>query len=144
MPVYIDTSALAKRYVSERGSDAFDAFVHECEDELVISPLVHVEFESVLQRLKREGLLDTAQLRRARDAFHDDLGASLWSVRAFEPGAFHRASELLRALRTPLAALDALHLGSALSFGCDSLASADRSLLQAASSSRLAVHAFVV
>ena len=142
MPIYVDTSALAKRYVLERGSDAFDAFLQSCEDDCVISPLGTTEFESVLQRLRRQGHIDTAFARRARADFLADLHGALWEVRAFSIGSFSQAAELMRSLDIPLATLDALHLASALDFGCDAFATGDRQLSKAASKRGLTVYDF--
>lgn len=142
MPVYVDTSALAKRYVLEQGSDAFDAFLQGCEDECVISALGTTEFESVLQHLRRRGFIDAAFARRARDSFLADLHSALWAVRPFAINSFSQAAELMRSLDTPLATLDALHLASALNFGCDGFATSDRQLSRAASRRGLTVHDF--
>jgi uncharacterized protein len=142
MPIYVDTSALAKRYVLEQGSDAFDAFLRDCEDDCVISPLGTTEFESVLQRLRRQGYIDAAFARQARNDFLADLNSALWAVRPFASSSFSQATELMRSLDTPLATLDALHLASALEFGCDSFATSDRQLSRAASKRGLTVHDF--
>lgn len=142
MPVYFDTSALAKRYVAEPDSDAVDAFVQGLDGERVISPLVATEFESVLARLQRQQLIDERYGELARREFAADLTATLWQMHAFEPTSFARASLLLRELASPLATLNALHLACALELGCDALATGDRQLARAAAESGLAVHAF--
>ena len=142
MPIYIDTSALAKRYLAERGSDAFDAFLQACEDDFVISPLGSTEFESILQRLARQGHIDGAYARQARSDFASDLHRAVWSMHEFALVAFAEAAELMRTLKAPLATLDALHLASAIEFGCDGFASGDRALCRAASERGLVVHDF--
>lgn len=142
MPIYVDTSALVKRYVSEPGSNAFDAFLRSSEDTCVISSLGSTEFESVLQRLKRQGHIDEAYAVQARSDFVSDLNAALWSVHAFVPTTFARAAELMRTLEAPLATLDALHLASAIEFRCDRFATSDRQLVHAAAQRGLAVHDF--
>lgn len=142
MPIYVDTSALAKRYFLAQGSDAFDAFLRSCEDDCVISPLGTTEFESVLQRLRRQGFIDAAFARRARADFLNDLHTALWAVRPFAISSFSQAAELMRSLDIPLATLDALHLASALDFGCDGFATSDRHLSRAASKRGLTVHDF--
>lgn len=142
MPIYIDTSALVKRYFSEPGSNAFDAFLQSCEENCVISSLGSTEFESMLQRLKRQGLIDNAYAEQARSDFLSDLNASLWSVHAFAPATFARAAELMRTLIAPLATLDAIHLASAIEFRCDRIATSDRQLFRAASERGLTVHDF--
>lgn len=142
MAIYIDTSALAKRYVLEQGSDAFDAFLQVCEDDCVISALGTTEFESILQRLRRQGFIDAAFARRARDSFLADLHLALWAVRPFANSSFSQAAELMRSMDTPLATLDALHLASAIDFGCNGFATSDRQLSKAASRRGLTVHDF--
>ncbi|MBE7418917.1 MAG: type II toxin-antitoxin system VapC family toxin [Ideonella sp.] len=142
MSIYIDTSALAKRYIAERGSDEFEAFVQAEGADCVICQLATVELESVLRRLQRERLIDSGYALQVRRDFASDLASALWSMQAFDAACFARANELLRALDSPLAALDALHLASAVELGCDALATADRQLARAAAECGLTVHIF--
>lgn len=144
MPIYIDTSALAKRYIAERGSDAFDAFLLEQTDDCVISPLVATELESIVQRLRRQQLIDARYATQVRRDFAQDLRAALWSMRPFAASGLTLAAELLRTLASPLATLDALHLASAIELGCDALATADRQLAVAAAERGLGVHPFML
>jgi predicted nucleic acid-binding protein len=142
MAIYIDTSALAKRYLLEAGSDAFEAFLQQCNDDCVISPLGSTEFESVLQRLRRQQLIDVDYAEQARQDFLADLHSALWVLRPFAPSGFPQAARLMRTLDVPLATLDALHLAAALDAGCQGLATGDRQLSRAASSCGLTVHDF--
>lgn len=142
MSIYIDTSALAKRYLLERGSEAFDAFLQDCDDDCVISALGSTEFESILQRLRRQRLIDAGYAEQARKDFLADLQTALWVVRPFAISSFPQAADLMRTLDVPLATLDALHLASALELGCRGFATSDRQLLQAAARRGLTVHDF--
>jgi len=142
VPVYVDTSALVKRYVHEQQSLAFDAFLEASDDSFVLSPLTLTELESVLQRRLRQGDFDKRYWQRTRTLIADDLMAALWQVQPFDPSAFEAASRLIRELGLPLATLDALHLASAHAFGCDQLVTSDRQLARAAERSGLAVHDF--
>jgi len=142
MAVYVDTSALLKRYVNEATSPAFDAFVAGDDDDFIISPLTITELESVLQRRLRQGDFDRRYLGRTRTLFGRDMASALWQVRPFEPAAFDEAARLMRELRQPLATLDALHLASALLYDCDRLATSDRQLARAAEASGLTIHDF--
>jgi len=144
VPVYIDTSALAKRYVAERGSDAFDRFVAEPAAHCVICPLGAVELESVLQRLQRQRLIDRAFADQVRRAFASDLASAVWAMTGFDVACFARGTELLRDLNAPLGTLDALHLACAIESGCDALATGDRQLARAAEECGLIVHRFFV
>ena len=142
MAIYIDTSALAKRYLLERGSEAFDAFLQDCDDDCVICALGGTEFESILQRLRRQQLIDTDYADQARQDFLDDLQTALWVVRPFAASSFLQAADLMRTLDVPLATLDALHLASALALDCRGFATADRHLSRAAAQRGLTVHDF--
>ncbi len=142
--IYIDTSALAKRYVAEVGSTEFDDFLAAEEAEFVVSPLVATELESILQRLMREARISAAYAEQARELFAIDLASALWSMRPFGASVFAHAAQSMRELALPLATLDALHLACAIELRCEALASGDRRLLAAAAARGLRVHSFVV
>jgi uncharacterized protein len=144
MAIYIDTSALAKRYLAEKGSDAFDAFLIEQVDDCLISPLVATELESVVQRLLRQRLIDKAYAAQVRQDFANDLSGALWSMRPFPSAGLALAGNLLRKLSAPLATLDALHLATAIEFDCSAIATSDRQLAKAAAEHGLEVHPFSV
>ena len=67
MGIYVDTSALIKRYVHERTSHDFEVFLGAESEDLVISPLGLTEFESMLNRRLRRRDFDHAYLERSRD-----------------------------------------------------------------------------
>ena len=142
MAVYVDTSALVKRYVNEKSSAQVDSFVAAADDELVVSPLGLTEFESTLQRRLRQREFDRAFLERARDLLARDLEGALWSVQPFDPNVIPHATRLIRELDTPLATLDAIHLASAQSYGCSAVATADRQFARAAQLCGMAIHDF--
>jgi uncharacterized protein len=144
MPIYIDTSALAKRYLAEKGSDAFDAFLIGQMDDCVISPLVAIELESVVQRLLRQRLIDRAYAEQVRQDFAGDLRAALWSMRPFPSAGLALAADLMRTLAAPLATLDALHLATAIEFDCSAIATGDRRMADAANERGLEVHSFQI
>jgi uncharacterized protein len=131
MSIYIDTSALAKRYVHEATSERFDRFVADSKDEFVLTPLIVTELVSALRKRLR-----------AEAAFDRDLRDALWTMVPVEPTAYDAASALIRKLNTPLAALDAIHLASALGHGCAGIATSDRQLVRAAQLCSLEVHDF--
>ena len=143
MATYFDTSALAKRYIAELGSDTVDQFLAQHADDCVISPLVATEFESILQRLLRQGLIEASFAARARSSFANDLSGALWAMQPFEVASFGRAAGLMRDLAAPLATLDALHLARAIELKCAALATSDRQLALAAQASGLLVHTFL-
>lgn len=142
MSVYIDTSALAKRYVHEAASERFDRFVAESASDFLVTPLIVTEFVSVLRRRLRAGEFDATYLRRAESAFDRDLRDAVWSMVPVSPDAFEAASNLIRGLDLPLATLDAIHLASAIGHDCSAIATSDRQLARAAERCKLAVHDF--
>lgn len=142
MSVYVDTSALTKRYLSEATSEPFDRFVQACEVPLQITPLTVTEFHSTLMLRLRMGDLDADYVERARSSFSIDLQSQLWAWAPFPAAAFGDASQLIQSLGAPLATLDALHLASARLFGCQGFATADLRLGRAAERCGLTLHDF--
>ncbi len=139
---YVDTSALVKRYVAERGSAAFEAFCESDDRQFVISPLVGTEFTGVLRRRLRTGELVSRYAAEARRRFHDDVASGGWRLLALDTAVFARASDLMWTLGAPLATLDAMHLAFAMLHEADSLATSDRQLAAACRKAKLDVHTF--
>ncbi|MBZ0303975.1 MAG: type II toxin-antitoxin system VapC family toxin [Anaerolineae bacterium] len=137
MSVYfVDTSALAKRYVPEIGSQWVISWIlPEANHVVIISELASVEFFSLLNRRVREGTLTASSLAILQSNFlvhqeKDYLVVQLDNTVAI--GA------LMLVNKYPLRTLDALQLSSALKAKAlfdvpMTFVSADRNLLQAAS-----------
>jgi predicted nucleic acid-binding protein len=109
---YIDTSALVKRYVAEVGS----AWVRR----MVARPVLHViytaaltevEVRSALQRLVREGRLDTAQAQRLTQRVLQHFTRRYQLIRITRP-VVAEAGRLVEGY--PLRAYDAVQLACAL------------------------------
>jgi predicted nucleic acid-binding protein len=111
---YFDASALAKRYVRERGSLKVRRLLSS--DSPATSRLSHVEIASALMRRSREGMLSEAKRESVLAVLDDDLSAMLVVECSFEIVA--RANTLLR--RHVLRAGDAIQLASGLHL-CDAL-----------------------
>lgn len=110
MPYYADTSAIAKLYVSEAGSERMLALDLTG---LAVSALVLAEMASALARRRRDGSLPESDGRTIWERFRGDLAG--WVVVDLAGSIVDRAAALLYdgslgALRT----LDALQLVSAL------------------------------
>ena len=144
MRIYVDTSALLKRFVAEAQSDRFDQFVMQSSesDELTLSPLCLTEAVSALKRRERMGELDANYVLSAWGQLQQEVSAGLWMMTPFPALAFAKACEAMLALTTPLAALDALHLATAQLCNCQAMASADARLCEAAHQAGLQVHRF--
>ncbi len=118
MPTFfVDTSALAKLYHQEIGSDYLERLLQQPDARLTISRLSIVEMESVFAMKVRAGQLDLANLEVARRRLRADLAQSRLGVtRPVEEKHFRDARNLIirfgagEGLRT----LDALQLSIAL------------------------------
>ncbi len=140
--IYIDTSALAKRYLREAGSDEFDLFLGRLAS-VSISRLTMVEFRCLLGRRRRNRDLDTGAEHRAAAALEDDVAQGFIEVHPLEDRHAIAARDLLiRLAAIPLRTLDALHLAIATAMGAGALATADDILAGAAEALRLPVEWF--
>ena len=133
MILYLDTSALVKLVVEERGSDAVDALVATTEY-AVSSVIAYAECRSAIARAGKLGRVDAAAAVRSLDRVWDAVQTLDVDLRLSA-----RAGEL--ASRHLLRGMDALHLASALEMVTPELpvafATFDRALAQAARAERL-------
>lgn len=117
MPQYfLDTSALAKLYRIELGSDLVDRIASEAESRQFISRFTILEMESVLALKFRTGEIDEQSVTIARRRLEADLGSRRLLVATVSDDHLRGARQLLiehgrtEALRGP----DALQLSVAL------------------------------
>jgi uncharacterized protein len=109
---YIDTSALVKRYVAEVGSAWVRRMVaRPVHHVLYTAALTEVEVRSALQRLVREGRLDTAQAQRLTQRVTQHFTRRYQLIRITRT-VVTQAGMLLE--RHPLRAYDAVQLACAL------------------------------
>ncbi len=127
MKVFLDTSALAKRYIAEHGSDEVMALCQKA-DGLVVSVICLPEMISTLSRLLREKRLARAEYRKLKD----DAMADLADIDICQITADILASAVSLLELHPLRAMDALHVASALAVKPDLFVSADHRQLSAA------------
>lgn len=122
---YLDTSALAKWYLNEPGSEAFVSFL-QCLDSAVISSLTVTEMRSLLSRRRRMGDLSVELEMLLFAAFLEDIDRGWLQRYPFDDARFGEASNLIaRYPEQPLRTLDALHLTLAAQMGLPMLATAD-------------------
>jgi predicted nucleic acid-binding protein len=125
--VFLDTSAFAKRYVAEQGSDKVLAMCQQA-DSLVVSVICLPELVSTLSRLVREKKLTKAAYRTLKgDAMADLADVDICQI---TPEVLASVVSLLEL--HPLRAMDALHVACALACKPDVFASADHRQLLAA------------
>lgn len=142
MSLYVDTSALAKWYVAESGSDAFDAFICN-RSPANISRLTVVELRCMLARRRRNHELSVAVEKKVFQAFQSHVRDGIFVVLAMSDAHFVRALEILGELRTvPLRTLDALHLAVAHTHNIAAIATADQVMVDAARALKFETHVF--
>lgn len=134
MRVFFDTSALAKRYVVEEGSNKVMA-VCDRADTLAISVICLPELISTLSRLVREKKISPAQYRATRGAILTDLAGV--DICEMTPQVMDSVIELLE--QHHLRAMDAIHVACALAYQPDLFVSADKRQAEAARKSGIKV-----
>lgn len=138
MRLFLDSSALAKRYVEEAGSERLESMLGGAE-RLGLSVLVVPEVVSGLRRRRRERDLTEAQYVAAkaallRDVTDSEIVAVVDTVVAAAIGILERSN---------VRALDAIHIAAALEWSADLFATADERQLQAAERAGLTVERLV-
>lgn len=134
MKVFLDTSAFAKRYVAEQGSDKVIELCQQA-DSLVVSVICLPELISTLSRLLREKKLAKADYRKLKgDAMADMADVDICQ---FTPDILASVVSLLES--HPLRAMDALHVACALIVEPDIFVSADHRQLSAAQKAGLKI-----
>lgn len=127
MKVFLDTSAFAKRYVAENGSDKVLALCEKA-DGIIVSVICLPELISTLCRLVREQKLAKADyLRLKSDATADLADADICQI---TPDVLASVVTLLEL--HPLRVMDAFHVACALALNPDAFASGDHRQLAAA------------
>lgn len=133
---FLDTSALAKLYHHEPGSDLVEAWAADGTVLLWISDLARTELHSALIRKVREGEVTTEVLHEILEGFRIDL-LHRFHIVPLAAGIVEGAIDLLieHGKRHPLRTLDALQLASAQAVGAEGLTfvTADSKLITVAS-----------
>ena len=120
MNVFLDSSALAKRYIQEPGSDRLEGILSSASS-LGVSVICVSEVVSALCRRRREGKLSRQAYLKAKQALFADIEDS--SVVNVTDRVVARAVELLE--RWPLRSSDSLHVASAAEWSAELFVSAD-------------------
>jgi len=118
--VFLDSSALAKRYIDEAGSDRVQEILVSA-DSLGVSVLCVPEIASALCRRRREGHLTRQQYFAAVQALMDDIEDA--SVIGITAAVVARAVDLLE--RWALRSSDSLQIACAAEWSPDLFVSAD-------------------
>ena len=129
---FFDSSAFAKRYVEEKGSQEVDD-ICRVTTTLALSVLCVPEIMSALTRRLRERHLTRQDYLAAKNRLSDDVADAV--VINLTPAVISRAGFLLET--NALRAMDALHVACALEWGAELFVSSDRRQIRAARKSGL-------
>ena len=127
MKAFLDSSAFAKRFIEESGSDEVEAACAQASA-LGLSVICVPEVMSALNRRRRERSLTPRQYKVAKHRLMDDIhDADIINLTVSVVGSAIRVLE-----ESPVRAMDALHIACALEWGADLFASSDQQQLKAA------------
>lgn len=127
MRIFLDTSALAKRYIAERNSARVRALCLRA-DRLAVSIICLPELVSMLRRLVRERRLNETRYQLLRAVMLDDLADA--DICEITTDVMRCTISLLEV--SPLRAMDAIQVACAHIYEAELFASADRRQLAAA------------
>jgi uncharacterized protein len=127
MKTFFDSSAFAKRYIAEQGSDEVDA-ICQATDELALCVICVPEIVSALNRRVREKVVSRAdygvvKLRLLEDVRDAEIINLTDEVVAYA---------MLVLEQNPIRAMDALHLAAAKAWKADLFVTADNGQARAA------------
>jgi predicted nucleic acid-binding protein len=123
--IYLDTSALAKWYINEKGSEEVEEYIQN-HGPMDISDLTVVEMRSLLSRHRQNKSINSRQEIKIFAAFQEDIRYKFLICHPFPAGLAAGTVNVLSLLSDiPLRTLDALHLTMAREIGADCLATAD-------------------
>jgi len=134
MKVLLDSSALAKRFIPEKGSKKVIDACREA-DELCISIICYPEIISALNRLKNEKKINKHEYVNAKQKIATDLRDV--SVCNITEDTVAQVVHLLE--ENSLRTMDAIHIAAALEWKTDLFISADQQQLKAAKKAGLKV-----
>jgi predicted nucleic acid-binding protein len=124
---FFDSSAFAKRYVEEPGSEAVDALCLAAT-ELALSVVCIPEILSALNRRLRERALTARQYATAKESLFQDIRDA--AIVNLTPDVISTCTTILEA--SPVRALDALHVACAIRWEAELFVSADERQIAAA------------
>jgi predicted nucleic acid-binding protein len=130
----VDSSAFAKRYVKEVGSEKLDRLLQNAND-LGLCVITLPEIISALNRRWREGSLNDKDYEKAKNELLNDADDA--TVLQITPSVTSQAVKLLES--NALRAMDTLHIACALEWNAHLFVTADRRQFKAGMNSGLQV-----
>lgn len=134
MRIFFDSSAFAKRYVREEGTDVVLTWCDQAT-ELCLSGIALAEIVSAFCRLLRENRVSPAQYRNLKAMLMADITDA--AICDLTPEVIRHSIVALE--NNALRGMDAIHLGSALALNVDVFVSADARQCVAATQAGLKV-----
>ena len=134
MKVFFDTSAIAKRYIDEIGTEIV---IDICQKttELYLCSICVPEFISVISRLKREGRITQSQFNNIKKTFLVEIVDA--TILQITPEIIINSVHLLE--KYSLRTLDSLHISCGKLIKPDLFVSGDKRQLEAAMSEGLKI-----
>ena len=132
MKIFFDTSAFAKRYVAEKGSEKVITLLQQA-DSLAVSVICLPELISTFSRLLREKKFSITDYQDLKNEVITELTDA--DICQITPGIITSVIALLE--KYQLRTMDAIHVACALAVKSDSFVSADHRQLLAAKQSGL-------
>jgi predicted nucleic acid-binding protein len=131
---FFDSSAFAKRYVEETGSQVVDGICYNAT-EVAVSVICVPEIISALNRRIREKCLSRQDYVLIKQHLSDDVRDTI--IVNLMPEVIMTSTNLLES--SPLRAMDAIHVACALVWGAELFVSSDMRQLTAAKKAGLKV-----
>jgi predicted nucleic acid-binding protein len=133
-PYFVDTSALAKRYLSETGSQLVDTIAREHAGELFIAAISPVEVTAAVTRRARGGYLPGEEASKILSAFRHHAATEYRLVRLTD-SVLAKAMDL--AQRHGLRGYDAVQLACAMEVATNNIADGRSPLILVSSDAEL-------
>ncbi|HAK44621.1 MAG TPA: hypothetical protein DCO79_01695 [Spirochaeta sp.] len=127
MVVFLDTSALAKRYIGEAGTvDVNNYFISS--NSFILSPITPIEFSSLIYRRLRDKSIPPEAINEILAVWQKEQ--SFFQYISFNPDIVQTAILVIE--RIGIKTLDAIQLASAYTSQSDEFVTADKALFRAA------------
>ena len=127
MKLFLDSSAFAKRFVEERGSQQVEDLCSQAT-ELCLSVICVPEIISALARRLREKSLTRQEYALAKQRLSQDVRDAV--IINLTPEVIHTSAVVLET--NPVRTMDALHIACAVEWHADLFASSDHQQIAAA------------
>jgi predicted nucleic acid-binding protein len=132
MKIVLDSSAFAKRYIFEDGSETVEQLLQDAS-QLALCVILVPEIISGLNRRLREQVLSPYDYRHAKKQLLNDVHDAV--LIQITPAVISRTVKLLE--NNVLRAMDALHVACALEWHAELFVSADKRQVEAAKNAGL-------